>query len=258
MEIGPLKEGYSVQVPQAKSDVLPSLPLRMLCLAPGSSGKTTVIVTLLTDPRFYRGKFSKLYWCSPSATVDPALDVLREYVRDHTDQDQIEDPTFHDGIPVDFLESRVARAKKVTEFLKARKATQKGFNTLFVLDDLADATTNLTAITRFVNACFVKNRHWGCSIILSTQKLKLPLITACVRVNTTAVIAFRLRNNHDLWDGLIYEYSALVSKEKLYAAYKHAVSTPYNFLLINMLAKDVNHMFYSGFTHRYLMDEERK
>ncbi len=258
MEIGPLKEGYSVQIPQAKSDILPALPLRMLCLAPGSSGKTTVIVTLLTDPRFYRGKFSKMYWCSPSATVDPALDVLREYVRDHLDQDTTNDPVFHDGIPVDFLESRVARAKKVTEFLKARKAKQKGFNTLFVLDDLADATTNLTAITRFVNACFVKNRHWGCSICLSTQKLKLPLITACVRVNTTCVCAFRLRNNHDLWDGLIYEYSALVSKEKLYAAYKHAVSTPYNFLLINMLAKDVNHMFYSGFTHRYIMDEERK
>ncbi len=254
MEIGPLKEGYRVQVPQAKSDILPSLPLRMLCLGPGNSGKSNALVTLLTDARFFHGKFEKLYWCSPSATVDPALDVLREYVRDHTAQDQDSDPTFHDGIPVDFLESRVARARKVTEFLKARKAKQKGFNTLFVLDDLADIKTNLPAVTRFVDGCFVKNRHWGCSIILSTQKLRLPLITPCVRVNTTAVMCFRLRNQQDLWDGLIYEYSALASKDKLMAAYKQATDIPYNFLFVDLLAKDVNKMFYSGFKQRFLMD----
>ena len=226
----------------------------MLCVGPGSSGKTNALVTLLTDERFYRGKFSKIVWCSPSATVDPALDVLREYVRDHLDQDDQTEPVFHDGVPVEFLESMVSKARKVTEFLKARKSKQKGFNVLFVLDDLADVKTNLPAVTRFVNACFVKNRHWGCSIILSTQKLRLPLITPACRVNATCALVWRLRNQSDLWDGLIYEYSALTSKEMLYAAYKAAVEIPYNFLFIDMLARDTNHMFYSGFTHRFIME----
>ncbi len=116
MEIGPLKEGYQVQVPQPKNDILPRLSLRMLCLGPGSSGKTNALVTLLTDPRFYRGKFSKIVWCSPSATVDPALDVLREYVRDELDQDQESEPTFRDGIPVEYLESMVSKARKSQNF----------------------------------------------------------------------------------------------------------------------------------------------
>ena len=93
------------------------------------------------------------------------------------------------------------------------------------------------------------------SCVLSTQKLKLPLISPTVRVNCTAIFAWRLRNQSDLWDGLIYELSALVSKEKLYEAYQAAVSEPYNFLYINLLAKDVDNMFYSGFTQRFVMSD---
>ncbi len=255
MEIGPLKQGYAVKFPQSKSSVLPSLPCRILALGPSSSGKSNQLVTLLTDSRFYRGKFEKIYWCSPTATVDPSLDVLREYVQEMS-QDQTEDATFHDGIPVEFLQSRVDRAKKVTEYLKARKAKQKGFSTLIVLDDLADVKRGLPAISRFVDSLFVKARHWGVSVILATQKLKLPLISATVRVNATAIFEWRIRSQFDLWDGLIFEFSALCSKEKLYAAYKQAVSIPYNFFYINLLAKDVDNMFYSGFSERFVMSED--
>ncbi len=258
MEIGPLKQGHAVKFPQAKNEVLPSLPCRLLAIGPGSSGKTTALITLITDPRFFRGKFTKIVWCSPSATVDPALDALREYVRDELQQNQEEEPTFHDFVNVPFLEAMVAKARKVSEFLKARKAKQPGFNVLFVIDDLSDVKTNLPAVTRFVNACFVKNRHWGCSIILATQRLRLPLITPTVRVNTTAVMCWRLRNQSDLWDGLIYEYSALTSKESLYAAYKAAVGPAFGFLYIDMLSKDVNHMFFSSFTHRFLMEPQEE
>ena len=252
MEIGPLKQGYQVRFPQPANDILPSLPCRAIALGPSSSGKTNMLVTLLTDARFYRGKFEKIYWCSPTATVDPSLDVLRTYVREHLRQDQEDDATFHDGIPVEFLQERLERARKVTEFVKARKS-QQGFNTLIVLDDLADVKRGLPAISKFVDSLFVKARHWGVSVVLSTQKLKLPLISPTVRVNATALFVWRLRNQSDLWEGLVYEYSALVSKEKLYQAYKQAVSKPYNFLFVNLLAKDVDHMFYSGFIDRFIM-----
>lgn len=255
MEIGALKQGYQVELRQPKSEVLPPLAMRAIALGPSSSGKTNALVTLLTDKRFYKGLFSKIYWVSPTATVDPSLDVLREYIHDHLQQDQEEDPTFHDGIDVAFLQSRVDRAKKVCEFLKARKAKQKGFSTLIVLDDLADVKQGLPAISKFVDSLFVKARHWCISVILSTQKLKLPLISPTVRVNATALFVWRLRNQSDLWEGLIYEFSALVSKEKLYAAYKQAVGVPYGFLYMNLLAKDVDNMFYSGFTRRFIMSE---
>ena len=59
----------------------------------------------------------------------------------------------------------------------------------------------------------------------------------------------------DLWDGLIHEYSALVDKDRLFSAYKAAVSEPYGFLYINLLAKDIDHMFYSGFNKRFVMTD---
>ena len=59
-----------------------------------------------------------LYWCSPSATIDSALDPLREYVSKHLpEQDQETDPTFHDFVDVKFLESRVARQRRIVEYM---------------------------------------------------------------------------------------------------------------------------------------------
>jgi hypothetical protein len=255
MEIGALKSGYAVDFPQAKNKILPPLPLRALVLAPSSGGKTNMLVTLLTDPRFYKGKFSHIYWCSPTATVDPSLDVLRDYIREQGNQGE-DDPAFMDSIDVAFLQSRVDRQKKVTEYLKKHKVKQKAWNMLIVLDDLADVKRGLPEISRFVDGLFVKARHWGVSVVLSTQKLKLPLISPTVRVNCTCLFSWRLRNMSDLWDGLIHEYSALVDKEKLYDAYKQAVSIPYNFLYINLLAKDIDHMFYSGFNERFVMSDD--
>ena len=254
MDIGPLKEGYKVEVRQPTNNIIPSIPFRCIALGPSSSGKSNLLVTLLTDSRFYRGMFSKIYWCSPTAKVDSSLDVLRKYCENVLDQNQEDDPTFHESIDVEFLQSRVERQKRMTEYLKKTKS-QKGFSICIVLDDLADVKRGLPAISRFVDGLFVKGRHFNVSVVLSTQKLKLPLISPTVRVNCTAVFSFRLRNQSDLWEGLIYEYSALVSKEKLYAAYKQAVSIPFNFFYINLLAKDVDAMFYSGFTKRFKMSD---
>ena len=255
MEIGALKEGFKVEVPQSNNSILPRAPMRIIALGPSSSGKTNMLVTLLTDQRFYKHKFEHIYWCSPTASVDPSLDVLRKYVKNDLRQDQEEDPTFHDQIDVQFLQSRVDKQRKVTEYLKNDRS-QKGFNMLIVLDDLADVKRGLPQISKFVDSLFVKARHWNVSIILSTQKLKLPLISPTVRVNATALFVWRLRNQSDLWDGLIYEYSALVSKELLYAAYQQAVAIPYNFLYIDLLAKNTNNMFFSGFTKKFKMVED--
>ena len=124
MEIGALKSGYAVEFPQAANEVLPRLALRGIALGPSSSGKTTMLVTMLTDARFYKGKFSHIYWCSPTASVDPSLDVLREYIREQGKQGE-DDPAFHDSIDVAFLQSRVDRQRKVTEYLKKHKLKQK-------------------------------------------------------------------------------------------------------------------------------------
>ncbi len=107
--IEPLKQpGY--EYPQSQTNILPKLPVRALVLAPGSGGKSTMITRLLVDKQFYGGKFSRIYWFSPSATVDDGLDPLREYVNKL--QDQEEDPTFHDDFDPTFIRKLLDRQKR--------------------------------------------------------------------------------------------------------------------------------------------------
>ena len=111
LAIEPLKEpGY--EYPQSKTQILPKLPVRALVLGPGSGGKTTMITRLLVDKQFYGSKFSRIYWFSPSATVDDGLDPLKDYVNNL--QDQEADPTFHDDFDVDFIKKLLVRQKKIT------------------------------------------------------------------------------------------------------------------------------------------------
>jgi len=238
------------------SDVLPSLPLRMLALGNSGSGKTVAIINLITDPRFYgRKPWERVYWCSPTAAADDALAPLRKYVTDVLKQDQETDPSFHDHIDVTFLTKVIERQRKITERMKAMTPRpKKGFGILIVLDDLADARRNLQQCGQLVDSLFIKARHWGCSVILSTQKLRLPLISPCCRVNATCVLVWRLRSAYEK-SQYMEEYSALVPKAVLEQMYDEATSIPYNFLYINALAKDIDHMFYSGFQRRFVPSE---
>ena len=260
MDIRPIT-GPEFSFQDAESDVLPSLPCRILALGNSGSGKTVAIINMITDPRFYgRKPWERVYWCSPTASVDDALAPLRSYVENVLRQNQEEDPTFHDHIDVPFLQSRIERQRKITERMKAMNPRpKKGFGILIVLDDLADAKRNLQQCGQLVDSLFIKARHWGVSVVLSTQKLRLPLISPCVRVNVTAVFVWRLRSAYEKAQYL-EEYSALVPKAVLETMYDEATSIPFNFLFVNTLSKDIDHMFYSGFTRRFtpskLMDED--
>ena len=253
MEIGAIKTRVpEIKFPQGASEALPQLPLRGIALGNSGSGKTNMISTLITDPRFYRGKFQKAYWLSPTALIDDALQPLRDFVEDHLEQQQDQDPTFHDHMNVAFLTKVIQRSRRVMEYMKSQKPRpKKAYNVLIVLDDLGD--TNAPAALKLINLLFLKGRHWGISVILSVQRLKLPLLTVAARANATCLWVWKLRNNADLWDGLIWEYSALAPKEKIMAAYRASVDSPFGFLTIKLNAQDPNKMFMNGFKSYFRM-----
>ncbi len=244
-KIEPLKEpGY--EYPQSKTAIMPRLPVRGLVLAPGSGGKTTMLVRMLVDKEFWGGKFSRIYWFSPSASVDDSLDPLREYVKKIQDQD--EDPTFHEEFDTDFIRKLLDKQKKITEHLK-RRGSKKRFNVILIIDDHADNPQAMHKAGGLLETLFVRARHFGVSTIVSSQKLKL--ISPTVRVNLTALWIFRLRNHSDLLEGVIREYSALIDAKLLMVMYKQAIERPYGFLFINLLAKDLNDMCYSSFSSKF-------
>ena len=207
-----------------------------------------MLVRMLVDKDFWGGKFSRIYWFSPSATVDDSLDPLRDYVKKM--QDQEEDPTFHDDFDPEFIRKLLDRQKKITELLK-RRGSKKRFNIAIVVDDHADNPSAMHRAGGILETLYVRARHFGVSTIVSSQKLKL--MSPTVRVNLTALFIFRLRNHSDLLDGVIREYSALVDAKLLMAMYRSAVeSKPYGFLFVDLLAKDIDHMFYSSFLSRFV------
>ncbi len=163
MEILPLKEP-EYAYPQSKSEFLPKLPLRALVLGPGSSGKTTMLTRLLVDKQFYGGRFSRLYWFSPSATVDDSLDPLRDYVKNLQDQD--DDPSFHDEFDAPVIKRLLERQKKITEYLK-RKGAKKRFNICIIIDDHADNPQAMHRAGGILETLYVRARHFGVSTIVS-------------------------------------------------------------------------------------------
>jgi hypothetical protein len=245
LSIEPLKRA-TYTYPQSKSDILPALPIRALVLGPGSGGKTTFLTRLLVDKVFYGEKFSRIYWFSPSASADDSLDPLREYTKKL--QDQEKDPSFYDEFDVDVIKSLLARQKKVTEHLK-ENGSKKRFNICIVVDDHADNPAAMHKCGGILETLYVRGRHWGISTFVSSQKLKL--ISPCVRVNLTALFCFRLRSNSDLLEGCIQEFKALVDGKLLLSMYRAATARPYGFLYINLLAQDIDHMFYSSFLSRF-------
>ena len=127
-----------------------------------------MITRLLVDKQFYGGKFSRIYWFSPSATVDDGLDPLREYVKKI--QDQEEDPTFHDDFDPAFVRKLLDRQKKITELLK-RRGSKKRFNIAIVVDDHADSPAVMHRAGGILETLYVRARHFGVSPIVSSQKL---------------------------------------------------------------------------------------
>jgi hypothetical protein len=206
-----------------------------------------MLVRMLVDKEFWGEKFSRIYWFSPSATVDDSLDPLRHYVKKIQDQD--EDPTFHDEFDVDFIRKLLDKQKRITEHLK-RRGSKKRFNVILIIDDHADNPQAMHRAGGLLETLYVRARHFGVSTIVSSQKLKL--ISPTVRVNLTALWIFRLRNHSDLLEGVIREYSALIDANSLMAMYRAAVERPYGFLYVNLLAKDLNSMFYSSFLSRFV------
>ncbi len=243
--IEPFKEP-SYEYPKSKTEILARLPIRALVLSPGSGGKTTMITRLLVDKQFYGGKFSRIYWFSPSATVDDALDPLRDYVKKL--QNQEDDPSFHDEFDAEFIKKLLERQKKITEYLK-KKGARKRFNICIVIDDHADNPAAMHRAGGILETLYVRARHFGVSTIVSSQKLKL--MSPTVRVNLTALFIFRLRSHSDLLDGVIREYSALIDAKTLMILYRAAVERPFGFLYVNLLAKDINDMFYSSFLSKF-------
>ena len=68
---------WETKQPQIGEGIVPSVPCRIILSAPSNSGKTVLLVDLLT--RIYAGCFERIFVFSPSVHLDSAWVPVKEY-----------------------------------------------------------------------------------------------------------------------------------------------------------------------------------
>ena len=184
-EVRPFKLSQT-RSPQSETSILPKLPVRAIVAGPSNSGKGVLMTNLLTRPEFWGNSFARIYYFSPSSSVDTSLDPLREHVSKF--QDQSTDPTFFDTFEPEQIKKILDRAQAVTEALKTKGSNQR-HNIMIVIDDFADSPQVVHKCGGILETLFIRARHFHVSTVLSTQKFRA--VSPCIRINATAMFVFR-------------------------------------------------------------------
>ena len=233
---------------QSKHGHVPKVPLRMVLLAPSGSGKTVLLSNLILNQ--YRGCFERIYVFSPSVDLDSTWEPVKKYQTDvlHADANKNE-KLYFDSYDPDDLEHVTTAQNKITKQLK-QQGRKKLFSISVVVDDFAD-DPKFTRQSKLLHSLFTRGRHNSISTIVSTQKF-----ASChpiIRVNSTALIVYRLRNYKEL-EAFVEEVSGLITKKELVEIYKYATEAEYSFLYVYLVAR--TEMVHNNFTHLIQLEDE--
>jgi len=230
---------------QSKYQQVPKIPLRGLLLAPSGSGKTVLLTNMILN--IYRGCFERIYVFSPSINVDQTWAEGKTYQKQEMLADETKEQLYFDHYNSDDLQNIIDTQHKEILKMKERKQT-KLVSILVVVDDFADDPT-FTRHSKLLHSLFTRGRHNQISTLVSTQKFAA--IAPIIRVNSTFMIVYRLRNNRDL-ESFLEEVSGLTGKKELLEIYQLATEKPYSFLYVNLTAPTIKDMFYINFNQKII------
>ena len=108
-----------------------------------------------------------------------------------------------------------------------------------ILDDVSD-NVKLCRNSQLLNSLYIRGRHNQISTITSVQKLRS--LSNVIRVNTTEIFIYRLRNYKEI-ESLVEELSALYPKKTILDIYNLATESPHSFLDIKLTEHDKRNMF---------------
>ena len=199
-----------------KYTFFPSLPMRMLIVAPSNSGKSNLLKNMLLRPEFgYRDYFT-----------DPKTNALNYFVfsrtlgADHTLDSLVDQlPKFHA-----YREWDDTIIRDIMEY--SRSKTDRGV--MLILDDMiTDANAFNKRSGNLLNELAFMGRHHKVSFIITSQSYTS--IQRPIRINTSAIIAFNLKNKR--------EEEAFLNEQNIWEnirdLYMIATSHKYGFLYLN-------------------------
>lgn len=204
---------------------LPNRVFASILVGTAGSGKTSLLINLLTKRNAYRRKFHKVYWFSPS------FRTLPQKFQDMLDPERV-------FTNLDNLPAIIDSIKKTED------------RVLFVFDD---CVREIERNKQIIQDLVFNRRHigGGVSLFIITQKLKsIPL---SIRSGMDSVYFYSLRNKKEL-DNLFEEYTPFLEREEFDGAVRYC-REPYCFLFIDI----TNAKIYKKFNELefvYSSDEE--
>jgi len=199
-----------------KYSFLPSLPMRMLVVAPSNGGKSNMLKNMLLRPEFgYRDYFTD----SKTGALNYFV-FSRTLGADHTLDELVDQlPKFHA-----YREWDDTIIRDIMEY--SRLKTERGV--LLLLDDMITDTKVFNKCSgNLLNELAFMGRHHKVSFILTTQSYTT--IQRPIRINTSVVIAFNLKNKREE-QAFLEEQSMWENIKDLYTM---ATSPKYGFLYLN-------------------------
>ena len=225
------------QSPYPQAD---KLPFRSIVVSASQGGKGILIQNLIL--KIYRGCFERIYIVSPTAHIDEAYKEVIKYIEKELKIDNKKEQYLFDEYNAEALEHIIDMQHKVIEYQKKNKMT-KLFSCLLVIDDFAEDKTFMR-YSKILHGLYTKSRHFGLSVITASQKLNA--LATIVRVNTSSLYIFKLKNIREV-ETFIEEQSALVDKKTLLEIYKIATEEPFSFLFVKLRESDLNKIFMKRF-----------
>ena len=186
----------------------------------------------------YRDCFERIYIVSPTAHIDEAYKEIIKYIEKELKVDNKKEQYLYDEYNPDALAYIIDTQHKVLEYQKRNKM-KKLYSCLLIIDCAEDRV--FMRYSKILHGLYTKSRHFGLSVITSSQKLNA--LAPIVRLNTSSLYIFKLKNQAEL-DTFIQEQSALVDKKTMLQIYRLAVDAqPYSFLFVKLRESDINKMF---------------
>lgn len=212
------------KIPQrqsAKDDIMPKFPFSMMISGSSGSGKTNLLMNIMTRDDLYGRFFHYIIVFSPTAgSTDDTYKVLKlppeNFIRD---------------MKSEYIHNLIAKRKDRIE-QKGIEWVSKNERMCIILDDIIAERSFLESPDAL--RMFSMLRHYLCSIIVLVQSYnKLP---RALRLQSRAVMVFPAQRSEV--EVLIEEITpADISKRDFEGVIKHATSERYKFLYINRDAK---------------------
>jgi DNA helicase HerA-like ATPase len=183
------------------------------------TGKSTLLMNLIYNNNFYKGKFDKIIFISPTSLNDLTLKHLSE-----------DDDILKISENLDKIDDII---KAIIEHKEEDKEEKEAYY-LIIFDDMLGYIKPKS----YVSFLCSRYRHFKLSLIFTSQNFRS--IPPIIRTNASAYLIFK-SNNRKEYKKYVEEFEGVF--EHFEEIYKIATEEPYNFLFLNLKKGEAYHNF---------------